>query len=138
MTDFSRSEAALLALRPTLSVAVSADDTPVARFLHTTLRPVLKMQNQLLLAVVADFVRDYHVPLAAAAGTEQQRLLAELLSRNTKLRYLVIGLVLGQFTEPELHLYRQHRPELNRRILELASRRVQDQAVVVAELSDAP
>ncbi|RSK37211.1 hypothetical protein [Hymenobacter metallilatus] len=136
--DVTRSDAALLALRPALPVSVTADDTPVARFLHITLRPLLKLQNQLLLAVVADFVRDHHVPLGAAGSTERQRLLAELLSRNTKLRYLVVGLVLGQFTEPELHLYQQHRPELNRRILELASRRVQDQAATVAELSGTP
>ncbi|WP_426493340.1 hypothetical protein [Hymenobacter sp. 102] len=135
MADSLRSDAALLALRPAIAAASSPDDTPVAHFLHATLRPVLKLQNEVLLQVVADFVRDHHIPLATAAPTEQARLLAELLGRNTKLRYTIIGLVLGQFTQPELHLYRQHRPELNRRLLELATRRVQDQAAAVGALA---
>lgn len=138
-SDSSRPDAALLALRPTLPqmLPASGHATP-ADFLHHTLRPLLKLQNELLLTVAADFVRDHHIPLAAAAATEQQRLLAELLSRNTKLRYTVVGLVCGLFTAAELAYYRQHRPELNRRLLELATRRVQDQAAAVAALSLAP
>ncbi|MCA8831992.1 hypothetical protein [Hymenobacter pini] len=137
MSDFHRPDAALAALRPTVQVSATPNDTPVAHFLHTTLRPVLKLQHDVLLLVVADFVRDHHIPLSSAAGTEQQRLLTELLSRNTKLRYTIVGLIVGQFTRPELATYRQHRPELNRRLLELASRRVQDQAAAVATLSSA-
>lgn len=137
-TDSVRPDAALLALRPVLPQAppVSGHAT-VADFLHHTLRPVLKLQNDVLLAVVADFVRDHHMPLASAAPADQQRQLAELLARNTKLRYTVVGLVSGLFTTAELEFYRQHRAELNRRLLELASRRVQDQAATVAALSAA-
>ncbi|MBD2714243.1 hypothetical protein KBK19_04260 [Microvirga sp. STR05] len=136
MPSSSRPDAALLALRPTLPqvLPASGDATP-ADFLHHTLRPVLKLQNEVLLAVVADFVRDHHIPLATASPTEQQRLLAELLTRNTKLRYTVVGVVVGLFTAPELAYYRQHRPELNRRLLELATRRVQDQAATVVDLA---
>jgi len=134
----TRPDAALLALRPVLPQVLPAtgEATP-ADFLHHTLRPVLKLQNELLLAVVADFVHDHHIPLATASATEQQRLLAELLTRNTKLRYTVVGLVSGLFTSAELGYYHQNRPELNRRLLELATRRVQDQAAAVATLNAA-
>ncbi|MBC6697181.1 hypothetical protein [Hymenobacter sp. BT190] len=137
-SSFLRPDAALLALRPQLPqvLPASGNATP-ADFLHHTLRPLLKLQNDVLLAVVADFVCDHHIPLAAASATEQERLLAELLTRNTKLRYTIIGVVGGLFTAAELAHYRQHRPELNRRLLELAIRRVQDQAATVAELSAA-
>ncbi|OWP64999.1 hypothetical protein CDA63_01180 [Hymenobacter amundsenii] len=136
MTDFPRPDAALVALRPTVAAApASTPESTPGDFLHATLRPLLKLQNPLLLAVVADFVRDHHVPMATADATDQVRLLGELLARNTKLRYTVVGLVVGSFTTDELAFYRQHRPELNRRLLELATRRVQDQAAAVAELS---
>ena len=136
MTDFSRPDAALVALRPAIAATPAATPEPTpGDFLHATLRPLLKLQNPLLLAVVADFVRDHHVPMASADAADQVRLLGELLTRNTKLRYTVVGLVVGGFTTDELTFYRQHRPELNRRLLELATRRVQDQAAAVAELS---
>ena len=124
---FARPNAALLALRPVVPAEPAAPAT-VGAFLHTTLRPVLKLQNNLLLAVVADFVRDHHI---APRPTEEQKLLSELLSRNTKLRYTVVGLLTGAFTADEYTFYRQHRPELNRRLLEMAQRRVLDQAATV-------
>ena len=110
----------------------AAEPGTAGHFLHTTLRPVLKLQNDRILAVVADFVRDHHVALLP---TDRQHQLAELLARNTKLRYTVVGLVTGLFTGEEYGFYRQHRGELNRRLLELAQHRVLDQAERVAELT---
>ena len=127
--ESARSDAALLALRPRVPTETTDADAAVAAFLHTTLRPVLKLQNALLLAVVVDFVRDHHITLRP---TDQQHQLAELLGRNTKLRYTVVGLITGLFTADEYAHYRQHRPELNRRLLELAQRRVLDQAGAMA------
>ncbi|ALW84067.1 hypothetical protein AUC43_02495 [Hymenobacter sedentarius] len=132
-----RPDAALLALRPAIA-AVQLSDGPAATvgdFLHATLRPVLKLQNNLLLAVVTDFVLDHHMALAKASPTDQERQLAELLTRNTKLRYTVIGLITGCFTDEEYAFYRQHRAELNRRLLELAQRRVLDQTSRVVALT---
>jgi hypothetical protein len=121
-----RPDAALLAMRPSVPTAAVEAGT-VGAFLHTTLRPVLKLQNMLLLAIVADFVLDHHIPLAKASDTDRQRLLAELLARNTKLRYTVVGLVSGVFSDGEYAFYRQHRSEVNRRMLELVQQRVLDQ-----------
>ena len=127
----TRPDDALLAMRPEVPTAIgSLDAQPdVGQFLHTTLRPVLKLQNALLLAVVADFVRDHHIRLSP---TDQHHQLTELMTRNTKLRYTIVGLVTGQFTGEEYHFYQQHRGELNRRLLEMAVQRVLDQADAVA------
>ena len=130
----TRPDAALLALRPAVPTEPAEPGT-IGAFLHTTLRPVLKLQNDLLLAAVADFVRDHHIPLANASDADRQRLLTELLARNTKLRYTVVGLITGLFTAGEYAFYRPHRPELNRRLLDLARQRVLDQAAAVAELT---
>jgi hypothetical protein len=122
----------LLALRPLVPTETTDADGTAGVFLHATLRPVLKLQNALLLAVMADFVRDHHIVLRP---TDQHHQLTELLSRNTKLRYTVVGLVTGAFTAEEHAYYRQHRSELNRRLLEMALRRVLDQAAAVVALA---
>ncbi len=129
----TRPDAALLALRPLVPIepTTPAELATVGHFLHATLRPLLKLQNALLLATVADFVLDHHIALAPADPTEQPRLLTELLTRNTKLRATLTGLVVGQFTAAEYAFYRQHRPELNRRLLELTLHRVLDQIPAV-------
>jgi len=125
---------ALLALRP--AIAADLPETPtgtVGDFQHRTLRPVLKLQNELLLLVVADFVREHHIPFQGASSAERERLVAELLARNVKLRYTIIGIISGMFTAAETTFYRRHRSELNRRLLELATQRVQSQVTTVAE-----
>ncbi|WP_201977166.1 hypothetical protein [Hymenobacter rubidus] len=129
-SPFIRPDTDLLALRPSVA-AEPAEPATVAGFLHTTLRPALKLQNDLLLAVVRDFVLDHHIPLAKAAPADQTRLLTELLARNTKLRYTLIGLITGVFTLAEYAFYQQHRSELNRRLWELAQRRILDQAAAI-------
>lgn len=130
-------DAAMLASRPTVETAFlppTAEEATAGDFLHRTLRPVLKLQNELLLLLVADFIREHHIPFGPAGAAEQQRLVAELLTRNVKLRYLLVGTVVGLLTQAELAYYRPHRAELNRRLLELATRRVQDQVGAVAAL----
>ena len=115
---------------PTETAADEATNS-VGAFLHATLRPILKLQNPLLLAVVADFVADHHIPLAGADATHRERLLTELLTRNVKLRYTIIGLISGQFTADEYTFYRQHRAELNRRLLDLTLQRILTQAETI-------
>ncbi|TDN36245.1 hypothetical protein E4631_08285 [Hymenobacter sp. UV11] len=125
-TPLLRPDAALLALRPAIAGQPAAIPTPttVADFQHQVLRPVLKLQHDVLRATVADFAADYRLPLAGAAPTEQQRLLGELLARNARLRATITGLVVGLFTTEELAFYRENRAELNRRLLDLAEQRV--------------
>lgn len=136
MTDLTT---ALLALRPAISAELPETPTStVGDFLHRTLRPVLKLQNELLLLIVADFVREHHIPYQGASSYEQERLVTELLTRNVKLRYTIIGIISGLFTPAETAFYRQHRAELNRRLLELATQRAQDQVTTIAEFIAAP
>ena len=125
ISSFPRPDAALLALRP-----IIADQPPagsplatVADFQHQVLRPLLKLQHALLLATVSDFAHEYHLPLLGS-DAEIGPVLEELIARNTRLRATLTGLVVGLLTEAEMAFYRQHRPELNRRLLDLAQQRV--------------
>jgi hypothetical protein len=122
----TRPDAALLALRPAIAGQPAAIPTPttVADFQQQVLRPVLKLQHAVLLSTVADFARDYRLPLGSVEPTEATRLLTELLGRNVRLRATLVGLAVGLLTAPELAFFRQHRPELTRRLLDLAEQRV--------------
>ncbi|KUG08189.1 hypothetical protein [Solirubrum puertoriconensis] len=126
---------AVLALRPAIDAdlgsapATSADDV-----LHRALRPILKLHNQRLLELVADYARDYRLPLSTAAPADCERLLDELLRRNARLQHTLTGMVTSLFTASEYAFYRQHRPEINRRLLDLARQRVLSQTAAVVGL----
>ena len=121
----TRPDAALLALRPVIAdqPPAGAPFATVADFQHQVLRPLLKLQHGVLLATVADFAQEYRLPLHGNEA-ETGPALEELLARNTRLRATLTGLVVGLLTEAEMAFYRQHRPELNRRLLDLAQQRV--------------
>ncbi|GAB2964046.1 hypothetical protein GCM10027048_36690 [Hymenobacter coalescens] len=131
----STTDLVLLGLRPAVSAAVSPGASPPDQLLHGALRPILKLHNERLLQLVADFARDYRLPLATAAPADQQRLLEDLLRRNARLQHTLTGLVTALFTEGEYALYRAHRAEMNRRLLELTRQRVASQTAAVVALA---
>lgn len=122
----TRSDDLLLSLRPAIAGQPGPLPTPatVADFQHRVWRPLLKLQHEVLAAVLEDFARDYRLPDPVANAAEATRQRAELLARNTRLRATLLGAVLGLLTAAELAFYHQHRPELNRRLLELLTVRL--------------
>lgn len=117
---------ALLALRPAIAGQPAPLPTPatVADFQQQVLRPLLKLQHSLLAALLEDFALDYRLPAPTANPVEAARHRADLLARNTRLRATLVGAVAGLLTAPELAFYRQHRPELNRRLLDMLAVRL--------------
>ncbi|MCC3159923.1 hypothetical protein LJ737_21965 [Hymenobacter sp. 15J16-1T3B] len=136
MTDSDRTDAVLRGLRPAVDAQPAATPELTAdALLHGALRPILKLLNLRLLQLTADFARDYRLPLPSAAPADQARLLDELLRRNQRLQHTAVGLVTALLTAPEYAYYRRHRPEINRRLLELLRQRVATQVPAVVALA---
>ncbi|MGI4834519.1 MAG: hypothetical protein ACRYFK_13770 [Janthinobacterium lividum] len=123
---YIRPTAALLALRPAIAGQPAAIPAPatVPDFQHQVLRPLLKLQHEVAASLLEDFAQDYRLPSPAANPAEATRQRADLLARNTRLRALLAGVVVGLLTPDELAFYRQHRPELTRRLLDMLAVRL--------------
>ncbi len=119
-------DAALLALRPVLDLDASAAQ-PMETFQLQTLRPVLKLQNPLLLRLVARYVVKYHTGFARMSRTDRRATLRNLLKQDGRLKRTLFGLVAGQFTEDEFAFYLDHQGEVRRRLVALLIKRVEDQ-----------
>ncbi|WP_412068706.1 hypothetical protein [Rubrivirga sp. IMCC43871] len=130
MTD---RDAALLALRPTIPTEPA--DTPAEAFLHRTLRPVLKLQNDALLAVVADTIRRQVPGFAGFDPADQRARLAQRMKQDARLGRVVLGLVLGVLTADERAFALANGAEVRRRIAGLAAERVVSQTAAVAALA---
>ena len=131
----SARDAALVALRPLVPTAdPSLAATPHEAFLHATLRPVLKLQNDALLALVADHVRRLVKDFARFAPDDRRERLAALLRQDSRLKRTLVGTVLGVLTSGELAFAIAHEAEVRRRIVALVAERVTGQADTVARL----
>ena len=126
MTDRDR---ALLALRPSVATKPASG---VEGFLHETLRPVLKLQNPVLLALVSAEVRKRVAGFAAFAPDDQRQRLAEVVRRDSRLKQVLFGVVLGVLTSEERAFALAHEAEVRRRILALIAERAVSQTEAVA------
>lgn len=127
-------DAALLALRPKVPTAdPDAAASEVEAFLHRTLRPVLKLQNETALALVATDVAKRVPGFAGFAPDDRRARLAALLKKDSRLKRVLLGVVLGALTADELAFALNHESEVRRRVAALLAERVASQADAVAE-----
>ena len=115
-----------LRIRPSLTTAPTPEGVP-EHFQNQTLRPVLKMQNELLLELVRHFLIKRKVKLAHLNEVERRQQISHSIAKDNRLRSLLFGCVLGQFTTEELAYYLTHEGEVNRRLSTLLTERVVSQ-----------
>ena len=135
MTDRDR---ALLALRPNIDADPDAASTDVEAFLHRTLRPVLKLQNDVLLALVAGDIRKRVPGFDRFAPDDQRERLDQTLRQDSRLKRVLLGVVYGAFTGDELAFALDHEAEVRRRVVALLAERVRSQTATVAEATAPP
>lgn len=112
-------------LRP--HIETGAVSKPDEEFLHQTLRPVLKLQNELLLEITRHFLQKRKVKLASMSPAQRDQQIQHSIGKDNRLRGLLFGCVLGQFTAEELSFYLANEGETNRRITQLLTQRLQTQ-----------
>ncbi|GAB5537820.1 MAG: hypothetical protein Rubg2KO_40690 [Rubricoccaceae bacterium] len=129
-------DSALLALRPSVQADPDAAASDVEAFLHRTLRPVLKLQNPVLLQLVARDVARRVPDFSRFAVDDQRERLATRLRTDSRLKQGLVGVVYGAFTEAELAFALDHLAEIRRRTLALLTERVLSHVETVSELAE--
>lgn len=117
-------DAQLVSLRPDVVVDSDRVSLPEENFQQQTLRPILKLQNNLIVSYFKNKTASANV----SVDTKERLLFVEnTLRKDAVLRNQLIGLVVGLFTEEEFVFYLQHATSLNKRLVQLAIKRIQDQ-----------
>ncbi len=98
------------------------------KFQNDVLRPILKMQNDLLLAVYKHYLRKRKVKYEGMSKEQRLAWIEQSLQKDNRLRGVLLGTVVGQFTLDEWHAYSADESELKRRIFNLMTQRLQSQA----------
>ena len=118
----------LLAIRPNLnSLDKDLNTKEIETFQNDVLRPILKFQNDLLLQIFIDYVKQYKGVFFKLSNHEKMSYIQEALSANQRLRSLILGTIVGLFTLEDYIYYRLNLSELNKRIVALVIKRLQSQ-----------
>ena len=119
-----RHEPALLALRPDLNLD-TAQSTPAEVFQNQTLRPLLKMQHEVLLHIFRHYIRKRKNVFLSLAPKAKLEYIAHSVRSDIALRHLLAGAVVGHFTVAELAFFLENEADAMKRLADLTIQRIQ-------------
>lgn len=126
----------LLKIRPEIPGAtVSEKMSSEERFQNQTLRPVIKLQNDLLVEAFRNYIQK-HKSVFHEMNVEKRLLYIEnAIQKDMKFRNSLKGMVIGQFTTDEYRLYITNSSMLNKRMMNLVKERIQSNLQLFDSLS---
>ena len=118
----------LLAMRPLVPSAkilpnMSADEL----FQNQTLRPLLKLQNDLLLASFQNYIKKTKNTFYDLKIEKRVDYITNAIQKDIKFRNSLKGMIIGQFTLEEYERYILNSSALNKRMMNMVIKRLQDQ-----------
>jgi hypothetical protein len=118
----------LLELRPMVTSAkILPNMSEDERFQNQTLRPLLKLQNDLLLASFKNYIKKAKNSFYELKLDRRIEYITNAIQKDIKFRNSLKGMVIGQFTLEEYEQYVQNSSALNKRMMNMVIKRLQDQ-----------
>ncbi len=115
----------LKSIRPSLNV-----DSPAmgdTEFFQTeTLRPILKFQNSIVLAQFRKYIQKFKPAFNAYNQSAQKNYIEDVLKRDPRIKNSLIASVVSVMTLREYEFYCENKVEINKRIVSLLIKRLQD------------
>ncbi|AVR46296.1 glyoxalase [Christiangramia fulva] len=119
--DFNLTE-----LRPEIpSARITENMSSDERFQNETLRPVIKLQDDLLVAVFRNYVSKHKNAFYELKLEKRLLYIENAIQRDIKFRNSVKGMIIGQFTIQEYENYIKNSSALNKRMMNIVRERLQ-------------
>ncbi len=121
----------LLEIRPTIQSAKIIDNMGnIELFQNSALRPILKYQNHLILAVFKNYVAKHKNSFYELAVQKKLAFIENAVQKDIKFRNSLKGIIIGLFTLEEYEIYIQDSSALNKRMMNMVIERLKDQIQV--------
>ena len=121
----------LLSIRPEIKKTITFDSmNSDERFQNETLRPILKLQNPLLISVFTNYIKKRKGVFYDLSLEKKITYIENSLFKDQKFRSFLDGLIIGHFTIAEYQKYSLNSSSLNKRIINMLIKRLQDQVKV--------
>jgi len=112
------------ALRPKINTITSNNkQTLEESFQNTVLRPVLKLQNDLIFAFFNSYLKENKILLVNKNLNEIIKII-DTIFKNQSFRLELRGLIIGLLTVEEYNIFVAHKKELSKRIFSMCKERI--------------
>lgn len=118
-------ETALITLRPELpNVRLDVTMSPEESFQNKTLRPIIKLQNDLLVAVFKNYIKKHKNAFQDLTIDTRLDYIDNAIQKDIKFRNSLKGIIIGLFTLIEYELYIKNSSALNKRMMNIVKERL--------------
>lgn len=118
----------LLEIRPDIQSAKIMEGMGADEFFQNkTLRPVLKLQNHLLVAAFQNYISKHKNAFYDLTLENRMLYIENTIQKDIKFRNALKGMIIGMFTLYEYDTYIQNSSALNKRMMTMVVKRLQDQ-----------
>ena len=125
---------AILELRESAIGIISEDSSAEERFQNQTLRPILKLQNELLLEVFINYAKIQKGVFFELSLSKKQLYIENALQKDVKFSNSLKGMIIGLFTIAEYKEYSLNTSNINKRIWNLLMERFKSQMQLLEKL----
>ena len=125
---------ALLELRESAIGIINEDSSAEERFQNQTLRPILKVQNELLLEVFINYAKIQKGVFFELSISKKQLYIENALQKDVKFSNSLKGMIIGLFTIAEYKEYSLNTSNINKRIANLLMERFKSQMQLLEKL----
>ncbi len=116
----------LLELRPEIpSARITENMSSEERFQNETLRPVAKLQDNLLVAVFRNYITKHKNAFYDLSLEKRLDYIENAIQKDIKFRNSLKGIMIGQFTIEEYENYIKNSSKLNKRMMNIVKERIQ-------------
>ncbi len=117
-------------IRPSIpTISIENSTTIQEQFQNQVLRPILKFQNELLVALFQQYVIKRKGIFNGLSKEKKLDYIKQAIQRDQNFRNLLVGSVVGQFTIEEYRLFSTEENKLTKRMMEMCIQRLQNQLV---------
>jgi len=110
-----------------LSAKVNDTMSNDERFQNQTLRPIIKLQNELFLHVFQNYIAKRKNLFFQLNLEKRMDYITHAIQKDLKLRNSLKGMIIGHFTVEEYEKYVSSSSSLNKRMMNMVIKRIQDQ-----------
>jgi hypothetical protein len=122
-------------LRPVLKNLINSNTSDLERFQNEVIRPIIKMQNNLLVAFFNNYIRNIKIEFNKLEAEFQKNKINTILTKDVNFKNILIGSIIGHLNENEIKIYLKSKSELNKRIIQMVMQRLQDNLIPQDEAS---
>ena len=116
----------IIKIRPVLNLKKSSQITDEESFQNDTLRPIIKLQSPVLIESYRNYIIKHKNVFYELSNEKKLDYIENSINKNQKFRNLLKGMIIGLFTIEEYHVYKKNSSSLNKRMMNIVLKRLQD------------